>query len=597
MTQGNNSKGFINAPGRLSSFLVHTPNTKSSFFLLILSHSIFFLFLFKNDSNIGLNHYIRETNYFIELTVLSISSFLIPALLSPYLASKLSYLWDGRYPLRYGFQTGSVGITLASLSILIGSFFGTEEIGLLFGFGLISSVWYLTLRTHGNAPEWIAFSFAFITSFASIVGLCLTYEWPSSFFDNSIFTFGFVSALSFTFASFLYLFFVDYPYKQAIGVSGIHHMAAYIEFFSTGNGERLMRALSKISESVSVRSSWVSIRISKKPLAFFAIPGIHPGPIGNFGGSNLPSKIESFLPGLSFAFHGANFNDHNPIHSEDIDRIGKAMTAASETTTYTPNSFSFTHSGGNPSCYSIGLSNAILLFSEPENSDDIHPELATLIENQNPIEGIKKLFVDLHTQEVSGHIVSPLHIGTAEGFILEQASAFCSEKTSTNPHNSFRAGVSKLDCGDLNAGIGPCGLRTIVFEIGNETTAILLWDSNGFSSGLRDRLKLELGGIADNLILSTTDNHFVNKKPGGENPLRHSKTLVSNASNSIMTALNNLKDAEASSGRIITNNVEILGHGKQDSITGAVNATVQVARYSWFPIYGSAFMFCLLIYL
>ena len=78
--------------------------------------------------------------------------------------------------------------------------------------------------------------------------------------------------------------------------------------------------------------------------------------------------------------------------------------------------------------------------------------------------------------------------------------------------------MSKLDCEDLDAGIGPCGLRTIVFEIGNKTTAILLWDSNGVSPNLRDRLKLELGGIADNLILSTTDNHFVNKKPGGENP-------------------------------------------------------------------------------
>ena len=597
MTQNDNSKEFIDAPGRLSSFLIHTPNTKYSFFLLILSHSIFFLILFKNNHGVEFSNHINETNYFLELTISSISSFLIPAFISPYLASKLSYLWDGRYPSRYGFQAGSVGILLTSLSILIGSLFSMEMLGLLFGFGFISSIWYLTLRTHGNAPEWISFSFAFITSFASVAGLYFTYEWPHSFFDSPLLFFGFVSVLSFTLSSFLYLFFVDYPYKQAIGVSGIRHMAAYIEFFSTGSGERLMKALSEISESVSIRSSWVCIRNSRESLAFFAIPGIHPGPVGNFGGSNLPLKIEPFLPGLSFAFHGANLNDHNPIHSEDINRIGKAMAEASKQANYTSKSFPFTHSGGNPSCYSIGLSDTIVLFSEPDKSDDIHPELATLIENQNPIKGIKKLFIDLHTQEVDGHIVSPLYIGTAEGTILEQASIECSSKTSTTSHDSFRAGVSKLDCEDLDAGIGPCGLRTIVFEIGNKTTAILLWDSNGVSPNLRDRLKLELGGIADNLILSTTDNHFVNKKPGGENPLKSSKTLISNASNSIKAALNNLESAEASSGRIITEDVDILGHGKQDSITSAVNATVQVARYSWLPVYGSAFLFYLLIYL
>ena len=83
--------------------------------------------------------------------------------------------------------------------------------------------------------------------------------------------FGGASVLFFTFASFLYLYLVEYPYKQTIGVSGLRHAAAYIEFFSTGNGERLMKALSEISETVSIKSSWVCIRNSEKPLAFFGL--------------------------------------------------------------------------------------------------------------------------------------------------------------------------------------------------------------------------------------------------------------------------------------------------------------------------------------
>ena len=589
MTENNNSKELIDTPGRLSSFLVHTPDTRFSFLLLVSTSLFLFFFLYE---------YFSYTFYLdISSFILTISSFLIPAILFSYLVSILADKWNGRYPLRYGFQANSVAFFLVSLSMFVNSFFRNDGLGLLFGFGIISSIWYLTLRTHGNTPAWISFLFAFTASFSIILSLFLFVISPSvTEVSQSLpfLIFGGISALSFTFASFLYLYLVEYPYKQAIGVSGLRHAAAYIEFFSTGNGERLMKALSEISETVSIKSSWVCISNSEKPLAFFAIPGIHPGPVGDFGGSNLPVKIESFLPGLSFAFHGANFNDHNPIHSKDIDRIGKAMAEASDKANHASKSFSFAHADNAPGCYSIGLNDAILLFYEPEKSDDVHPDLATIIEGQNSIDGLTKIFVDLHTQEIDNHIGTPLYAGTPESTILEQASKECSNETLKSSHDSFKAGVDSLDCKDLDIGIGPCGLRTIVFEIGGKTTAILLWDSNGFSKNLRNKLKLELDGIVDNLILSTTDNHFVNKKPGGENPLQYSKDLVINASTSIKNALSVLDYAEASSGKIITDNVDILGHGKQDSITSAVNTTIQIARYSWLPVYGSTFMFYLM---
>ncbi len=589
MTENNNSKELINAPGRLSSFLVHTPNTKISFFLLVSTSLVLFLFL----SEYFPYTFSLDVNSFI----LTSSSFLLPAILLSYLVSFLADKWNGRYPLRYGFQANSVAFFLFSFSIFVNSFFENEILGLLFGFGIISSIWYLTLRTHGNTPEWISFLFAFTASFSTVLSLFFFVMQPSSLTDalqypHFIFYAG-VSALSFTFSSFLYLYLVDYPYKQAIGASGLRHAAAYIEFFSTGNGERLMKALSEISESVSIRSSWVCIRNSEKPLAFFAIPGIHPGPVGDFGGSNLPVKIESFLPGLSFAFHGANFNDHNPIYSKDIDRIGKEMAEASNNAVYSSKSFSLNHAGTKPNCYSMGLNNALLLFYEPDKSDDVDPELATTLEGQNSDNELTKIFVDLHTQEIDKHIGTPLYDGTPESKILEQASFNSWTETLKSSHDSFKAGVNSLDCEDLDAGIGPCGLRTIVFEIGGKTTAILLWDSNGFSKNLRNTLKQELGGIVDNILLSTTDNHFVNKKPGGENPLKYSKDLVLNASTSIKNALNDLDYADASSGKITTDDINILGHGKQDSITSAVNTTIQIARYSWLPVYGSAFMFYL----
>ena len=48
-------------------------------------------------------------------------------------------------------------------------------------------------------------------------------------------------------------------------------------------------------------------------------------------------------------------------------------------------------------------------------------------------------------------------------------------------------------------------------------------------------------------------------------------------------------------GTVYVDGVEILGQGKQDRISAAANAVVEVARYSWLPIYSSATMFCILL--
>ena len=48
-------------------------------------------------------------------------------------------------------------------------------------------------------------------------------------------------------------------------------------------------------------------------------------------------------------------------------------------------------------------------------------------------------------------------------------------------------------------------------------------------------------------------------------------------------------------GTVYVDGVEILGQGKQDRISAAANAVVEVARYSWLPIYSSATMFCIIM--
>ena len=208
--------------------------------------------------------------------------------------------------------------------------------------------------------------------------------------------------------------------------------------------------------------------------------------------------------------------------------------------------------------------------------------------------------IDLHNQEGWGR--QPLAAGTKEGTILEISASKALKRSSSLKDGQLKVGISHIPGEDLGKGLGPGGLRTLVIE--NESfskdsniqrTAILLWDGNGLAPGMNNKLQKGLGGIVDTLLLATTDNHYVNVKPGGFNPLSDYEGLLPSAKQSLEEAIEDISPAESAMGTVYVDGVEILGQGKQDRISAAANAVVEVARYSWMPIYSSATMFCIIL--
>ena len=79
-----------------------------------------------------------------------------------------------------------------------------------------------------------------------------------------------------------------------------------------------------------------------------------------------------------------------------------------------------------------------------------------------------------------------------------------------------------------------------------------------------------------------------------ENPLSDSDGLLSSANQVLDEAIDDISDAESAMGTVYVDGVEIMGQGKQDKISAAANSIIEVARYSWLPIYSSATMFCMI---
>jgi len=567
-------------PARLSAFLYHTPTILFSFSLFLVTT---LLLVYSGILWLG------RAEPHMEYSIFSMITFSLPVLLTSYLVTNVSWIWDGRYPVRYGLQAGATGSVLMIITTYIGYSYDLPNEGLAFGFGCMGGLWYLTLRTHGSAPARVALPLSLFSPFVSIY-----FFWYED--SQSSFNFGLLATFSLVFASHFYLFLVDSPYKKAVGVSGTRHMAAFIDHFSTGDGRRLTEAIREICQVVETRNSWVSIRKEGKPVAFFAVPGVHPGPLGNLGGSNLPIKIEPDLPGLGFAFHGASTNDHNPLRDEDIARIGKAMVIASEDADYSNKSRVLVSKGETPSAHVMNFGDGSLIFANPGDSDDILPELSARLESSSLDTKGERIVIDLHNQEGWGR--PPLAAGSKEGSLLEKYAAEAISESRTLEFSNLKAGFSHIPGENLERGVGPGGVRAAVFEneINNkkELTGILLWDANGLAPGMNEGLQKKLQGKVDNLLISTTDNHFVNIKPGGFNPLSDLEGLINSANQVLDEGISDISEAESAMGTVYVDGVEIMGQGKQDKISAAANSIMEVARYSWLPIYSSATMFCMI---
>lgn len=561
------------SPARLSAFLRHTPSTEVSLAGLVAVMTLLSVVGFAEYPNGAA----RPPD---ERFIVGGLALLLPVLLSALLVSNLAWLWRGRYPVRYGYQAGFVGGVACLLTSGVGHYYDEPLYGLAFGLGASGGLWYLTLRTHGAAPVVWAVPLALLTP---AVGLAVL--WGD---DPVLGRFGAVALASLVLASYGFIAFIDGPYRRAVGVRGTRHMAAFIRYFSTGDGRALTEALREICQVVTMPGGWVSLRRDDEPLAFLAVPGLHPGPVGDLGGSNLPAKIEPHLPGLAFALHGASTNDHNPLRAEDVFRMGQAMAddaAGAEHTSAAPPACS--HGG----VTALGLGGGLLMCAAPGDNDDILPEVAAMVEGVATRGGGERLLVDLHTQEGWGN--QPVAAGTAPALALAHDASQATEDCRAATTGELRAGVAHVPGEDLARGVGPGGLRVLAMEVTGRTSALLLWDANGCAPGTGAALREALDGMVDELVIGTTDNHYVNTERGGHNPLADPAALAPMARQALQEALDDLAPAEAAMGRVAVEGVEILGQGQQDRISAAVNAVVQVARFSWIPLYGAATFFTL----
>jgi putative membrane protein len=318
-------------------------------------------------------------------------------------------------------------------------------------------------------------------------------------------------------AVYVFLLVIDRPWRNSLGVSVLDFIRGFVGHVAEGTRE-LEDFFEQLGEDAVVPVGVLSFRTEEGEKARFVLPMIHPGPMGEIGGGNLPERIADSAEGLAFPPHATAGHDFNLVTEREVDTVLRAADRAYRRIEYDAEASRSAHvKSGEATLLGQAFGDSALLSNtfSPGYADDVEYAVGLLAAAEVRTSDLREVMLaDAHNcnngldGEDLGHVVPGSkrsfdmiegagelgrHLANAERYPLWLGTAW--DETSWEP----------LD------GIGPLGIRVALFEVDGQRTAWVLVDGNNMEPGLRDRLVSRLvGDHVDHAEVLTTDTHAVN---------------------------------------------------------------------------------------
>ena len=316
----------------------------------------------------------------------------------------------------------------------------------------------------------------------------------------------------------LFLTTLDRPWRASMGVSVLDFLRGFVGHIAEGTRE-LEDFFEQLGEEAMVPVTVLAFRRDDgTEKARFVLPMIHPGPMGDIGGGNLPKRIATRSEGLAFPPHATAGHDFNLVTEREVDTIVETAARAHARIEYTNTATPTTRTeSGEAKVLGQAFGDAALLVSTyaPAFADDVDYAVGLSAMAEARGGGLKEvMLIDAHNcnnglaGEDLGHVVP----GSERSFDLIQAAEAAGQELSTAEQHPFRLGTAwERTEWTPQEGIGPLGVRVAVIEVGNQRTGYVLVDGNNMEPGLRDRLVAALTALGlDQIEVMTTDTHIVN---------------------------------------------------------------------------------------
>ena len=408
--------------------------------------------------------------------------------------------------------------------------------------------------------------------------------------------------LVYALAVWVFLRAIDRPWRRNLGVSVLDFVRGFLGHTAAGSDE-LEAFFEDLGESAIVPVTVLSIRrLDGTEKARFVVPTVHPGPMGEIGGGNLPERIAAATEGLAFVPHAAAGHDFNLVTEREVDTLLEAAERAGGRIDY---GRAATHGDREREGDSIVLGQAIgedaLLVAThaPEPADDVSFSVGLSVAAEARAAGLREVaFVDAHNcndgvTDGAGRI-GP---GSRRSFDLMSAAGRLAERLSDAERGPLSVGVASADTDwTPKEGIGPLGVRVAVFEVDGRRTVYVLVDGNNMDCGVREAI---VGAVdADETEVMTTDTHVVNTVSAANQvgDAIDSGRLVDLVVELVDEAESGLEPVEAGLA-VERTEVTVFGTDRTEALAATANAMVQIGGALLLIVVAAALAVSVLIFL
>lgn len=445
-----------------------------------------------------------------DASLFPVAAYLVPALAALAITPWFTRRFGGRLTLGWSGLTAAGGLVISlfiSLSpILLFSFayplFFAVSLAFVFSFRmlLLAAVADFHLR-RVIVPSVIHSGIAIIGA-APFLGL--------SFVQISV-----LLHITFAIGVVIFINLIERPMKANFKVGPLELANAFLLHLSEGS-RKLDEFFRSIGESVVVPEVSLVIQCEGKEQIIATVPNVHPGPLGEIGGSNLPSVLHGMLGPRSLVFHGSASHDFNPVDEVEVRKVGADVI---ESLPRSCNNTGCTRSArfrcGSVDVLAQAFGDTVLAIAtrSPLVTEDLDFATGFAIMKAGEKHFSHIGFIDAHNcmDRLSDGVypATPLameYLGAAE-------SAYAG--IAAEPQTGFSAGYAEKKLPFTRAdGFGDLGVQVLVIDTAGQKTAYVLFDGNNMHTGARDEIRRRLLSLVDECEVTTTDTHVVNTISG-----------------------------------------------------------------------------------
>jgi putative membrane protein len=384
-------------------------------------------------------------------------------------------------------------------------------------------------------------------------------------------------------AVYLFLLVIDRPWRNSMGVSVLDFLRGFVGHIAEGTDE-LEDFFERLGEAAVVPVGVLSFRYPNDgEKARFVLPMIHPGPMGEIGGGNLPERIASESEGLAFPPHATAGHDFNLVTSREVDTLMDAARRAYDRIEYTADatrSVRIVDGEAKLLGQAFGEDAFAAATYAPGFADDVEYAVGLSATAEARTGGLRNVMLaDAHNSnngldgEDLGHVVP----GSQRSFDMLQAAGRLGSHLAGAERHPLSMGVA-WDPSPWKPieGVGPLGIRVAVFEVDGQRTGYVLVDGNNMEPGLRGRIVDSLAQLDESEVM-TTDTHIVNtvKATNQVGAALPTDRLVELVGELVDEAIADLEPVEAGMA-VERATVTVFGNDRTETLASHANAMISM---------------------